>query len=164
MKVILLGKVENLGIIGSVVSVKNGYARNFLFPKKKALRASPANLEFLEKQRSVIEAENLQKKRDAENVATRMDGLLVNLIRQAGEAGNLFGSVRSTDIAGVVALAGYKIHKSQVRMDNPIKTLGIHLVKIELHPEVHIFIKVNIAQTSEEADAQIAALTASAAE
>jgi large subunit ribosomal protein L9 len=157
MKIILLNKVENLGTIGNIVTVKNGYARNFLLPKKKALRASPANLAFLEKQRAVIEAENLKKKADAEEVAVRMEGLLVSLIRQAGESGNLFGSVRSADVAAAVSQAGYSIHKSQVRIDNPIKTLGIHLVKVELHPEVLVTVKVNVAQTSEEAEAQIAA-------
>ncbi|MDR0631191.1 MAG: 50S ribosomal protein L9 [Holosporales bacterium] len=157
MKVILLNKVENLGSIGSVVTVKNGYARNFLLPKKKALRASPANLAYLETQRAVIEADNLKRKADAEEVAARMQGLLINLIRQAGESGNLFGSVRSADVAAEVTKAGYSVHKSQVRVDNPIKTLGIHSVKVELHPEVFVVVKVNVAQTVEEADAQLAA-------
>lgn len=157
MKVILLNKVENLGTIGSIVTVKNGYARNFLLPKRKALRASAANLAFLEKQRAVIEAENLKKKADAEGVAGRMEGLLVSLIRQAGESGNLFGSVRSTDVAVAVTQAGYSVHKSQVRIDIPIKTLGIHSVKVELHPEVFVIVKVNVAQTVEEAEAQLSA-------
>ncbi|MDR1597540.1 MAG: 50S ribosomal protein L9 [Holosporales bacterium] len=156
MKVILLSRVENLGTIGSVVSVKNGYARNFLLPKKKALRASPANIAYLETQKAVFEAENLHKKAEAQDLATRMDGLLISLIRQAGEAGNLFGSVRNTDVAVAVADAGYKIHKTQVCIRAPIKMLGVHTVKVELHPEVFVDVKVNVAQTSEEAEAQLA--------
>ncbi|MDR1907354.1 MAG: 50S ribosomal protein L9 [Holosporales bacterium] len=157
MKVILLSRVENLGSIGNVVSVKDGYARNFLLPKKKALRASKSNLEYLEKQRTVFEAENLKKKNEAEEIAARMDNVLVSLIRQAGEAGNLFGSVRSADIAEAVGQAGYKIHKSQVCIKTPIKMLGLHTVKVELHPEVHVDVKVNVAQTAEEAEAQLVA-------
>lgn len=157
MEVVLLERVENLGVIGSVVTVKNGYARNFLLPRKKALRATKENLAYFEAQKSVIEAENLKRKKEAEQVASKMDGLVLNIIRQAGESGHLFGSVRNSDVAEAARDAGFQITKAQVRIDTPIKTLGIYALKVTLHPEVSIEVKVNVAQTIEEADAQLEA-------
>jgi large subunit ribosomal protein L9 len=156
MKVILLGKVGNLGGLGNIVSVKDGYARNFLLPRKKALRASKENLEGFEKQKAFFETENLKRKSEAEEIALKMDGLFVNIIRQAGESGHLFGSVRATDVSKAINDAGYNINKSQVCINNPIKTLGIHTLSIVLHPEVSICVNVNVAQSAEEANVQLA--------
>lgn len=154
MEVILLEKIGSLGSIGSIVSVKNGFARNFLLPRKKALRATKENLAYFETQRQRLEEEN-QKKIEAAQASSRtMEGLVLDLIRQAGESGHLFGSVRSQDIAEAAAAKGYSIQKSQVMIQSPIKTLGVHEIKIALHPEVVIAVKVNIAQTDEEAQAQ----------
>lgn len=155
MQVVLLERVENLGIIGSIVTVKNGYARNFLLPRKKALRATKENLAYFETQKSVIEAENLKRKKEAEQVAAKMEGLVLNVIRQAGESGHLFGSVRNSDVAEAAHELGFQIAKVQVRIDSPIKTLGIYPLKITLHPEVIVEVKVNVAQTVEEAEAQL---------
>lgn len=164
MQVVLLERVENLGIIGSIVTVKNGYARNYLLPRKKALRATKENLAYFEAQKTVIEAENLKRKKEAEQVAAKMEGLVLNIIRQAGESGHLFGSVRNSDVAEAACEAGFKLTKTQVRIDTPIKVLGIYTLKITLHPEVIVEVKVNVAQTLEEAEAQLEALTKPAQE
>jgi large subunit ribosomal protein L9 len=155
MKVVLLEKVQNLGIIGAVVAVKNGFARNFLIPKKKALRATPETLAIFEKRRSIIEADNLKKKDEAEAVSAKIAGLRVRVIRQAGESGRLFGSVRNSDVASAIAAAGFVINKSQVIISTPIKMLGVYQVKLALHPDVFAEIKLNVAQSEEEADAQV---------
>lgn len=157
MQVVLLEKVENLGLLGDVVNVADGYGRNFLLPQKKALRATKENLAVFEARRAKLEADNLKRRQDAERVAAKMKDLCVNIIRQADDSGHLFGSVRNTDIVSTVSDAGFTLSKAQVSIQAPIKTLGIHLVKVVLHPEVSIFIKVNVAQTLEEAEAQLLA-------
>ena len=154
MQVILLERVENLGQMGEVVNVKPGYARNFLLPQKKALRATKENLAYFEKQRAQLEAQNLSKRSDAEKVATKLDGVTVIIIRQAGESGQLYGSVSARDIAEAVTGAGFTIEKSQVVLERPIKSLGLHLVRLVLHPEVSVTVTANVAQSAEEADMQ----------
>jgi len=157
--VILLERVEHLGQMGEVVKVRPGYARNFLLPQRKALRASKANLEFFESQRAQLEATNLKRRSEASSVGTKMDGLSVVIIRQAGETGQLYGSVSGRDVADAVTAAGYSVERRQVILDHPIKTLGLHTVRISLHPEVSIQVKVNVAQSEEEAAAQRAGLS-----
>lgn len=159
MQVILLERVEKLGQMGQVVSVKPGYARNFLLPKKKALRATKQNLGFFENKRVELEANNLKRKTEAESVAQKMNGVMITLIRQASEMGHLYGSVRSADIAQGLDDAGYKISRNQVQINTPIKTLGMHEVHIILHPEVLSGIQVNVAQSAEEAAVQANAQT-----
>ena len=160
MQVILLERVEKLGQMGQVVSVKPGYARNFLLPKKKALRATKQNLGFFENKRVELEANNLKRKSEAEIVAQKMNGVTVTLIRQASEMGHLYGSVRSADIAqNLDDEAGYKVSRNQVQINTPIKTLGMHEVQVILHPEVLASIQVNVAQSVEEAAVQALAHT-----
>lgn len=159
MQVILLERVEKLGQMGQVVSVKPGYARNFLLPKKKALRATKQNLGFFEGKRVELEANNLKRKSEAELVAQKMNGVMVTLIRQASEMGHLYGSVRSADIAQSLDETGYKISRNQVQINTPIKTLGMHEVQVILHPEVLASIRVNVAQSAEEAAVQALAQT-----
>jgi large subunit ribosomal protein L9 len=158
MQVILLERVEKLGQMGQVVTVKSGYARNFLLPKKKALRATKQNVSFFETKRVDFEAENIKQKGEAEIVAQKMTGTMVTLIRQASEMGHLYGSVRSTDIATHLADTGLKVSRTQVQIDHPIKTLGMHEVRVLLHPEVSIAVHVNVAQSEEEAAVQGAVL------
>ncbi|MBA4249521.1 MAG: 50S ribosomal protein L9 [Candidatus Puniceispirillum sp.] len=155
MQVVLLTRVEHLGHIGDIVDVKPGYARNFLLPQKKALRATSQNLEYFEKQRIEIEAHNLKMKSEAESVLARMDGLTVVVIRQASDAGQLFGSVRPLDIVAGVKDQGYSLDKNQVRITLPIKNLGKHSVNVVLHPEVIGNINVIVAQSEDEAAAFI---------
>ncbi len=159
MQVILLERVEKLGQMGQVVNVKPGYARNCLLPKKKALRATKQNLSFFETKRVELEASNLTLKSEAQKVAEKMEGVMISLIRQASEMGHLYGSVRSADIAQSLEAAGYKISRTQVLIDNPIKYLGMHQVRVLLHPEVFILVGVNVAQSEEEAAVQAAAQT-----
>lgn len=154
MDIILLERVENLGQMGQVVKVRPGYARNYLLPMKKALRATKANLEYFEKQRVHLEAVNLQKRSEAEQVAAKMNGVKVVIIRQAAETGVLYGSVSSRDIAEALTEAGYKTDRSQVAIDQPIKTLGLATVRVVLHPEVSINAIVNVARSQEEAQLQ----------
>jgi len=154
MDVILLERVHNLGQIGDVVKVKPGYARNFLLPNKKALRATEANKARFESQRAQIEAANLEKRGEAESIRERVDGLKVVLIRQAGETGQLFGSVNARDVAEAVTGAGFTIERRQVILDRPIKTLGLHPVRVALHPEVIVSVTANVAKSAEEAEAQ----------
>jgi large subunit ribosomal protein L9 len=154
MDVILLERVQNLGQIGDVVKVKPGYARNFLLPTRKALRATEANKARFESQRAQIEAQNLEKRSEAESVKDKVDGLKVILIRQAGETGQLFGSVNTRDLAEAVTAAGFSIDRRQVILDRPIKTLGLHPVRIALHPEVIVGVTANVAKSTEEAEAQ----------
>jgi len=157
MQVILLERVEKLGQMGQVVNVKAGYARNFLLPKKKALRATKQNLGFFEKKRVEFEANNLKRKSEAQSVAEKMDGVTIILIRQASEVGHLYGSVRSADIAQGISDAGFQAARAQIQIDVPIKYLGMHQVRVLLHPEVSIFANVNVAQSEEEAAVQAAA-------
>ncbi len=155
MDIILLERMEKLGQVGDVVTVKNGYARNFLLPKNKALRATAANKKYFESQRADIEAQNLKAKKEAEAVAKKMEGLTVALLRQASDSGQLFGSATSRDIAVQLGEEGYKLERSQVILDRPIKEIGIHDVRIRLHGEVTIKIAVNVARSAEEAEKQV---------
>ncbi len=154
MEVILLERVEKLGGIGDVVKVKNGFARNFLLPNKKALRANESNRKLFETNRVRIEEENAEKRSDAEKASKSVDGKSVQLIRQASNVGHLYGSVSARDIAEALEGVGAKVAKSQVVLDRPIKALGVHEVKIALHPEVAVMVKVNVARSPEEADLQ----------
>ena len=154
MDVILLERVHNLGQIGDVVKVKPGYARNFLLPQRKALRATEANKAKFEAQRAQIEAMNLEKRSEAEKIRGKVDGIKVVLIRQAGETGQLFGSVNARDVADAVTAAGFTIDRRQVILDRPIKVLGLHPLRVALHPEVIVEITANVAKSTEEAEAQ----------
>jgi len=154
MEVILLERVENLGQMGETVKVKPGYARNFLLPQKKALRATEENKARFDSERAQLEADNLKRKQDAEAVASKAAGLAVILVRQAGDAGQLYGSVTARDVSGAVTDAGFTIDRSQVVLDTPIKALGLHNVRVDLHPEVSISVTINVARSQEEAELQ----------
>ena len=154
MDVILLERVEKLGAIGDVVKVKDGFARNYLLPNKKALRANEANRKVFEANRAKIEEDNASRRTDAEKSAKDVDGKTVQLIRQASNTGQLYGSVSARDIVELLDAEGAKVTKSQVVLDRPIKALGIHEVKIALHPEVSVTVKVNVARSPEEAELQ----------
>jgi large subunit ribosomal protein L9 len=151
--VILMERVERLGQLGDVVRVRPGFARNFLLPRKKALRATPSNLEFFKVRKAEIEATNLAKKGEADKVATKLDGTKLIVIRQAGDSGQLFGSVTTRDIAAELKTAGY-VDKTQVQIDAPIKSLGIYKMKVRLHPEVAVTISANVARSADEAAVQ----------
>ena len=153
-QVILLERVESLGQMGDVVRVKPGFARNFLLPQKKAMRATKENLAVFEKQRAQLVAQNLARKGEAEAVAEKMANLMVAVIRQAGESGQLYGSVSNRDIADAVTAAGFTVERRQVLLLQPIKALGIHATRVSLHPEVDVEVKVNVAQSADEAKAQ----------
>ena len=154
MEVILLERVEKLGSIGDVVKVKNGFARNYLLPRKKALRANESNRKLFEANRARIEEENANRRSDAEKASKGVDGKSVQLIRQASNTGQLYGSVSARDIADALEAEGAKVAKSQVVLDRPIKAIGMYDVKIALHPEVSVTVKVNVARSPEEADLQ----------
>jgi len=154
MEVILLERVEKLGAIGDVVKVKDGFARNYLLPRKKALRANEANRKVFEANRTRIEEDNANRRGDAEKASKSVEGKTVQLIRQASNTGQLYGSVSARDIAEALEGAGAKVAKSQVVLDRPIKAIGLHEVKIALHPEVLVMVKVNVARSPEEADLQ----------
>lgn len=154
MDVILLERVEKLGQMGDVVTVKPGFARNYLLPRKKALRATKNNLAVFEGQRTQLEAENLDRKTEAEKVAVKVDSLTVPVIRAAGESGQLYGSVTARDIAEAVIEAGVTISRQQVVLDRALKTLGLEKVRISLHAEVDATVIVNIARSSDEAEQQ----------
>lgn len=154
MEIILLERVEHLGHMGDVVRVRPGYARNYLLPKKKAVRATEQNRQRFESQRAQLEATNLQRRTEAEAIAARMQGLTVVLIRQAGEAGQLYGSVSARDIAEAVTTAGFTIGRQQVRLLQPIKTTGLAQVSLSLHPEVFVTVVINVARSAEEAATQ----------
>ena len=154
MEIILLERVEKLGQIGDVVKVKPGFARNYLLPQKKALRATKANLAVFEKQRVQIEANNLELKAEAEKVAGRVNDVQIVVIRQAGDSGQLYGSVSARDIAESLTTDGYSVDRSQVAIEHPIKTLGLEKVRLRLHPEVSVTVTVNVARSAEEAEMQ----------
>jgi large subunit ribosomal protein L9 len=154
MEVILLERVEKLGAIGDVVKVKDGFARNYLLPRKKALRANEANRKVFEANRARIEEDNASRRTDAEKASKSIDGKTVQLIRQASNTGQLYGSVSARDIVELLDAEGAKVTKSQVVLDRPIKALGSHEVKIALHPEVSVTVKVNVARSPEEAELQ----------
>ena len=154
MEVILLERVEKLGQIGDIVNVKNGFARNYLLPNKKALRANEANKKVFEANRAKIEADNAEKRSEAEKASKGVEGKTVQLIRQASNIGALYGSVRARDIVEALEAEGAKVTKSQIVLDRPIKAIGMHEVKVALHPEVSVTVKVNVARSPEEAELQ----------
>ncbi len=154
MEIILLERVEKLGAIGDVVKVKDGFARNYLLPNKKALRANEANRKLFETNRAKIEEDNASRRSEAEKASGSVDGKTVKLIRQASNTGQLYGSVSARDIVEALETEGAKVTKSQVVLDRPIKAIGVHDVRIALHPEVNVTVKVNVARSPEEADLQ----------
>ena len=154
MQVILLERIGRLGQMGDVVTVKDGFARNFLLPHGKALRATKANRERFEKERAQLEARNLELKSEAEAVATKLQGQSFIVLRQAGDSGQLYGSVATRDIAAVVSEGGFSIERRQVLLDRPIKTLGLHDVRIGLHAEVEPHVTINVARSTDEAARQ----------
>ncbi|WP_166040055.1 50S ribosomal protein L9 [Sphingosinicella sp. YJ22] len=154
MDVILLERIEKLGAIGDVVKVKNGYARNFLLPRGKALRANESNKKVFEANRERIEAQNAERRSAAEKESKTIDGTTVQLIRQASNTGQLYGSVSARDLAELLEAEGHKVAKNQIVLDRPIKAIGMQDVKIALHPEVSVTIHVNVARSPEEAELQ----------
>ena len=154
MEIILLERVEKLGQMGDVVRVRDGFARNFLLPRKKALRATDANRKIFETQRADLEARNIERRKEAEQLSTKIDGKTFVVIRQASDAGMLFGSVSTRDIAETASAGGVLIDRAQVRLDKPLKQLGIFPIKIVLHPEVSVTISINVARSEEEAERQ----------
>ena len=154
MEVILLERVEKLGQIGDIVNVKTGFARNYLLPNKKALRANEANKKVFEANRTRIESDNAEKRSEAEKASKGVEGKTVQLIRQASNVGALYGSVSARDIVEALEAQGAKVAKNQVVLDRPIKAIGVHEVKIALHPEVSVTVKVNVARSPEEAELQ----------
>jgi large subunit ribosomal protein L9 len=166
MQVILLERIEKLGQMGDIVTVKDGFARNYLVPHGKALRATKANLSQFERRRVQLETANLERKSEATAAAGKIDGRSVVILRQAGEGAQLYGSVNARDIAVAFTADGVSVDRQQVRLASPIKTLGIHQVRIALHPEVDVTVSVNVARSAEEAaiqaDPQLAAAAAAA--
>ena len=154
MKVILLERVERLGALGDIVSVKDGFARNFLLPRSKALRANNANMKIFEDQRAEIEARNLRAREVAAKSGGKLDGSSYVMIRQAGDGGQLYGSVTGRDVADAVNAEGGKVDRSMVVLDKPIKLLGLHALKIRLHPEVFVTVTINVARSADEAERQ----------
>ncbi len=155
MEVILLERVERLGQIGDVVRVKAGFARNYLLPRQKALRATELNRKQFDSRRAQIEADNLTRRLEADGVGGKLAGLSVTIIRQAGETGQLYGSVSARDIADAVVAAGFTVNRTQIRLDRPIKVLGLHPVKVVLHPELSVDVTANVAKSVEEAAVQL---------
>ena len=156
MDVILLERIERLGQMGDVVNVKPGFARNFLFPKKKALRANKENKAFFESKRAELEATNLKRRDEAQAMAKKMDGVKVVIVRQAGEGGQLYGSVSARDIAEALTAQGYHVERTQVLLNAPVKVLGAFKTALRLHPEVKIDIDFTVARSMEEADLKAA--------
>ncbi|MBL8548174.1 MAG: 50S ribosomal protein L9 [Hyphomonadaceae bacterium] len=154
MQVILLERVENLGAIGDEVKVRDGYARNFLLPNKKALRANDANRKVFESKRAELEARNAEAKAAAEKASGKIDGSSYVLIRSAGEGGQLYGSVSSRDVADEIVKSGAKIDRNAVVLDKPIKTIGVYDVRVRLHADVSATVKVNVARSADEAERQ----------
>lgn len=154
MNVILLERIEKLGQMGDVVAVKPGFARNYLLPQRKAMRATKDNLANFETQRTQLETENLERRGEAEAVATKLEGLSVTLIRQAGDTGQLYGSVTVRDMAKAVTEAGFTVDRKQIVLDSAIKTLGLHQVRVRLHPEVTAGVSANVARSEAEAEQQ----------
>ncbi len=155
---ILLERVAKLGQMGQIVKVKPGYARNYLLPQKKAMRATKENLAYFQTQRTQLEANNLERKSEAGEVAAKLDGLSVALIRQAGESGQLYGSVAARDIAEAVTAAGFTVDKRQIVLERPIKALGLHRVRVMLHPEIGVTVTANVAQSEDGARMQAAGI------
>ncbi|MBD1549180.1 50S ribosomal protein L9 [Roseibium aggregatum] len=156
MQVILLERIAKLGQMGDTVRVRDGYARNFLLPQGKALRANKANMQRFENERAQLEARNLERRQEAEAVAAKLDGESMIMIRSAGETGQLYGSVSTRDIADGLTAAGFTVARGQVELRTPIKTIGLHNVLIQLHPEVEVGVTVNVARSEDEAVRQAA--------
>ena len=154
VELILLERVEKLGQMGQIVNVKPGFARNYLLPQKKALRATKQNMEFFESRRVQLEAANLERRSEAVEIGGRLEGLQVVIIRQAGESGQLYGSVSARDLSDAVTSAGFTIGRGQIVLEKPIKTLGLFPLKVVLHPEVSVQVTANVAQSAEEAEMQ----------
>jgi large subunit ribosomal protein L9 len=154
MEIILLERIENLGSIGDVVKVRDGYARNFLLPQKKALRANDANRQVFEANRERLEKENAERRGEAETEGQKLDGAEVVLIRASSNSGQLYGSVNVRDIADALKAQGHDVNKSQIVLERPIKTIGMFDVKVALHPEVHVTVKANVARSDDEAELQ----------
>ena len=154
MQVILLERIGRLGQMGDIVNVKDGYARNYLLPQGKALRATDANKERFENERSQLEARNLELKTEAEGVAGKLDNQSFVAIRQAGDTGQLYGSVSTRDIADLITESGFSVARHQVQLDKPIKVLGVHPLRVTLHPEVIVTVNVNVARSEDEAERQ----------
>ena len=164
MEVILLERISRLGQMGETVKVKDGFARNFLLPQGKALRANEANKKKFEGQRSQLEARNLERKSEAEQVAEKMDGMTFVVVRSAGETGQLYGSVSPRDIAELLVAEGFTISRNQVELNQPIKEIGLRNVSIALHPEVEVAVTLNVARSTEEAERQARGETLTTAE
>ncbi|WP_029066451.1 50S ribosomal protein L9 [Labrenzia sp. DG1229] len=156
MQIILLERIARLGQMGDTVRVRDGYARNYLLPQGKALRANKANLQRFELERAQLETRNLERKSEAEAVASKLDGEALVMIRSAGETGQLYGSVSTRDVADGLTEGGFTVARNQVELRNPIKTIGLHTVLIRLHPEVEVTISVNVARSEDEAARQAA--------
>ncbi len=154
MEVILLERISRLGQMGDVVKVKDGFARNFLLPKGKALRANDSNRKKFEGQRAQLEARNLERKSEAQQVADKLDGKTFIVVRSAGETGQLYGSVSTRDIADILTAEGFTVSRNQIELNQPIKAIGLTNVAIALHPEVEVTITLNIARSAEEAERQ----------
>ena len=154
MQIILLERIEKLGTIGDVVTVKDGFARNYLLPQKKALRANDANRQVFEANRERLEAENAERRDEAAKTGSTVDGAEVVLIRASSNSGQLYGSVNVRDVADALKAQGHDVNKSQIILGRPIKTLGLHDVKVALHPEVHVTVKANVARSDDEAELQ----------
>ena len=155
MEVILLERIEKIGQMGDIVKVKDGFARNFLLPQKKALRASENNLAYFEKERVTLEANNLKQKQEAEVILEKLDNYNLIIIRQAGETGQLYGSVNANDIKNALDENGFIVEKNQIKLDKPIKELGLHNISVKLHPEVQASISIIVSRTDEEAETLI---------
>jgi large subunit ribosomal protein L9 len=156
MEVILLERISRLGQMGEVVKVRDGYARNFLLPQGKALRANDANRKKYESQKTQLEARNLERRDEAQSVADKLDGQTFVVVRSAGETGQLYGSVSTRDIADILTAEGFSVHRNQVELNQPIKAIGLTNVAIALHPEVEVTVTLNIARSADEAERQAA--------
>ncbi|WP_455478470.1 50S ribosomal protein L9 [Bartonella sp. B10] len=154
MDVILLERIPRLGQMGDIVSVKDGYARNFLLPQGKALRANEVNKKQFETQRAQLEARNLERKSEAQKIAEKLDGKSFIVVRSAGETGQLYGSVSTRDISEIITIDGFSIGRNQIELNHPIKTIGLHVIIISLHPEVQISVTINVARSANEAQRQ----------
>ncbi|WP_375663397.1 50S ribosomal protein L9 [Bartonella sp. CL63NXGY] len=154
MDIILLERIPRLGQMGDIVSVKDGYARNFLLPQCKALRANEANKKHFEVQRAQLEARNLERKSEAQKIAEKLDGQSFIVVRSAGETGQLYGSVSTRDIAEIITDEGFSIGRNQIELNHPIKMIGLHTITLSLHPEVQISVIINVARSTSEAQRQ----------
>jgi large subunit ribosomal protein L9 len=164
MEVILLERVAKLGQMGETVKVRSGYARNFLLPRGKALRATDANKKHFDAQRAQLEARNLERRKEAETVGEKLNGQSFTILRQAGETGVLYGSVSTRDLAEIMTQDGFTVDRNQIAINQPIKTIGLHKVPVALHPEVEVQVTINVARSPEEAERQARGETVSTRE